>query len=119
MQNSMNSDREGTVKRVLVKVGDVIATDQPLIELVDSAANADSNVSHLGIKALFAPANGIVVEVNAKRDEAVKKGAPLFTFEAEGKKTAVTAELDCTVKIIFVQVGRRISAGEPVVTIFQ
>lgn len=119
MQNSMNSDREGTVKRVLVKVGDVIATDQPLIELVDSAANAESNVSHLGIKALFAPANGIVVEVNAKRDEAVKKGAPLFTFEAEGKKTAVTAELDCTVKIIFVQVGRRISAGEPVVTIFQ
>ena len=32
MENDLNSDMEGVVKKVLVKVDDVIATDQPLIE---------------------------------------------------------------------------------------
>lgn len=32
MENDLASDMEGTVKRILVKEGDVIATDQPLVE---------------------------------------------------------------------------------------
>ncbi len=32
MENDLNSDMGGTVKRVLVGVGDVIGTDQALIE---------------------------------------------------------------------------------------
>lgn len=32
MENDINSDKEGTVKRVLVNVDDTISTDQPLIE---------------------------------------------------------------------------------------
>ena len=32
MENDLSSDMEGTIKRVLVKDGDVIATDQPLFE---------------------------------------------------------------------------------------
>ncbi len=32
MENDLASDMEGTIKRILVKEGDVIATDQPLVE---------------------------------------------------------------------------------------
>ncbi len=32
MENDLATDIEGTIKRFLVKEGDVIATDQPLVE---------------------------------------------------------------------------------------
>lgn len=35
MENDLQSDMEGVVKNILVKEGDTIGTDQPLIEFED------------------------------------------------------------------------------------
>ena len=74
MQNNIESEMEGVVKRILVKPGEVISTDQPLIEFEVKAKAAEEEVSSKLGPTLNAPMGGTVIELLVKPGDVVKRG---------------------------------------------
>jgi len=74
---------EGTISRWLVKEGDRVERDQPIVEVTTDKVDAE----------IPAPASGTVVRILAAEGETVPVGAQLATIEpeAEGVKTAPPA----------------------------
>lgn len=69
---------KGTVVGVLVKVGDTVAKDQPLVELETDKAVVEIPSS----------ASGVVSAVNVKEGEEAAVGAVLIVVQEEGEATA-------------------------------
>ena len=85
MENDLASDMEGTVKRVLIGEGDVMATGQPLIEFAGSgetvAPEAEQEVQGSG-EVMKAPMGGTVIEFKVKPGDTVKAGDVVLVYEA-------------------------------------
>lgn len=87
MENDLACDKEGVVKRVLVGEGDVMSTDQPLIEFVVEgeavapAAEEEGAVVGSG-EVMKAPMGGTVLEFKVKPGDAVKAGDVVLVYEA-------------------------------------
>jgi 2-oxoglutarate dehydrogenase E2 component (dihydrolipoamide succinyltransferase) len=67
---------EGVVAKWLVKVGDTVAKDQPLVEISTEKVDAE----------IPSPAAGVVVEILAKEGETVPILAAIARIETEGAK---------------------------------
>src|SRR5262245_40103486 len=83
-----------TVVRLLVKTGDTISRDQPIMELETEKASVD----------LPAPATGTAKEIQVKEGDTVKVGQVLLTIEEDGQPGAAStapkaAEPEQTVKV--------------------
>ena len=74
---------EGEVIHYLVKVGDRVQTDQPLVEV-----QTDKMVAEL-----TSPCTGIVKEIRIAAGEMVKVGTSLLSLESEGGGTASSQQL--------------------------
>lgn len=70
---------EGTVVRVLVKVGDVVAKDQNVIEVETGKATVE----------LPTPVGGKIVSINVKEGEKAKVGQTVMTFDGAAAPAAV------------------------------
>jgi pyruvate dehydrogenase E2 component (dihydrolipoamide acetyltransferase) len=71
----------GDVLRVLVKPGDAVATDQPVLELETDKATVEVPIN----------VSGTVKEVRVKAGDKVKPGQAVLTIESAEKDTSATA----------------------------
>jgi 2-oxoglutarate dehydrogenase E2 component (dihydrolipoamide succinyltransferase) len=70
---------EGTISRWLVKEGDRVAVDQPLVEVTTDKVDAE----------IPSPVAGVVQKILVAEGQTVAVGAPLAMLEAEGQGKAV------------------------------
>ena len=116
MENDLACDMEGVVKQILVKEGDVIATDQPLIEFVGGEAPAGVAPAPAGpAEVMVAPMGGTVISLVAKPGDAVKAGDTLLVYEAMKMENNLVADRDGVVVKFLVSEGDVIATDQPIV----
>ena len=117
MENNLEADKGGVVKRVLVSDGDVMATDQPIIEFAAEGAAAPAAPAG-GVQAdgpvMKAPMGGTVLEVKVKVGDAVKAGDTLLTYEAMKMENNLVSERDGVIAKIMVEDGDVMSTDQPI-----
>ncbi|MDE5875117.1 MAG: acetyl-CoA carboxylase biotin carboxyl carrier protein subunit, partial [Muribaculaceae bacterium] len=116
MENDLASEIGGVVKRVLVSDGDVMATDQPLIEFEGNSGAAPAPaapVVHGEI--MVAPMGGTVIAFKVKPGDAVKAGDTLLVYEAMKMENNFMADRDGVVKEFLVKEGDVIATDQPIV----
>ncbi len=69
---------EGEITKWLVKVGDTIQADQPMVEVMTDKATVE----------IPSPVTGVVEKVNAKEGETIEVGKVLLTIKEAGKAAA-------------------------------
>ncbi len=113
MENDINSEFEGVVKRVLVKTDQVVNPDDVLIEFEDGkgAAAAVANGPVTG-PTLKAPMGGRVIEIKVKPGQKVAKGDVLLVYEAMKMENDINSEIAGTVKRILVEADQVINADD-------
>lgn len=117
MENNLEADKGGVVKRLLVADGDVMSTDQPIIEFAAEGAAAAAPAAG-GVKAdgpiMKAPMGGTVLEVKVKVGDAVKAGDTLLTYEAMKMENNLVSERDGVIAKIMVEDGDVMSTDQPI-----
>jgi len=73
---------EGTVARWLVKEGDVVEADQPLVEVTTDKVDAE----------IPAPAAGVVAKILVAEGDTIEVGAKLALLDPDGQGTATKSE---------------------------
>ena len=73
---------EGTVTRWLKQVGDVVAMDEPLLEV--STDKVDTEIP--------SPVAGVLLEIKVQEDDTIEIGADLAVIGEEGENTAPVAD---------------------------
>ena len=117
MENDLACDMEGEVKQVLVKEGEVIATDQPLIEFVGGAAPVGTSAPAPAgpAEVMVAPMGGTVISLVAKPGETVKTGDTLLVYEAMKMENNLVSDRDGVVAKFLVSEGEVIATDQPIV----
>lgn len=104
MENDLNSDMEGMVKKILVKEGDVMATDQPIIEFEPKRGPV-----------VKAPMGGKVLEITVKPGDKVADGGVVLVYEAMKMENDLNADKGGVVKAVLVKEGDTIATDQPVI----
>ena len=118
MENNLEADKGGVVKRVLVADGDVMSTDQPIIEFA-AEGEAAAPQAQGGVKAdgpiMKAPMGGTVLEIKVKVGDAVKAGDILLTYEAMKMENNLVSERDGVIAKIMVEDGEVMATDQPII----
>lgn len=115
MENDLACDMAGKVKRVLVDEGDVMSTNQPLIEFEgEGAAPAEGGVVADG-PIMNAPMGGTVLDVKVKPGDAVKKGDTILVYEAMKMENNLLSDRDGIVAKVMVEDGDVMATNQPIV----
>ena len=118
MENNLEADKGGVVKRLLVGEGDVMATDQPIIEFAGEEIAAPAPAAG-GVKAdgpvMKAPMGGTVLEVKVKPGDSVKAGDTLLTYEAMKMENNLVSERDGVIAKIMVEDGDVMATDQPII----
>lgn len=118
MENNLEADKGGVVKRVLVEDGDVMSTDQPIIEFAAEGeaapAEAQGDVKADG-PIMKAPMGGTVLEIKVKVGDAVKAGDTLLTYEAMKMENNLVSERDGVIAKILVEDGDVMATDQPII----
>ena len=117
MENDLASEIGGKVKRVLVGEGDVMATDQPLIEFEGAAvasAPASAPVSVEKGEVMLAPMGGTVLEFKVKPGDKVKAGDTILVYEAMKMENNLMAEKDGVVEELLLGNGDVMATDQPI-----
>lgn len=120
MENDLACTMGGVVKQVLVADGDVIATDQPLIEFVGEGAVAPApaaeEVAVQGSgEVMVAPMGGTVLELKVKAGDAVKVGDTLFIYEAMKMENNLVADREGVIAKVLVDEGDVMATDQPII----
>ena len=119
MENDLACDKGGVVKQILVGEGDVMATDQPLIEFaaegqtVEAAPAEGAPAGGGGV--MKAPMGGTVLELKAKPGDAVKPGDILLTYEAMKMENNLVAEREGVIARFLIDEGDVMATDQPIV----
>lgn len=121
MENDLMCDKGGKIKRVLVADGDVMSTDQPLIEFegegaapvaaAPAAAPAPAPVADGPV--FNAPMGGTVLEVKVKPGDAVKAGDTLLVYEAMKMENNLVSDRDGVIAKVMVEDGDVMNTDQP------
>ena len=117
MENDLACDKGGVVKRVLVGEGEVMATDQPLIEFVGEGAPeapAAAGVVADGPQ-MLAPMGGTVLEVKVKAGDSVNVGDTILTYEAMKMENNLVADRAGVIAKVLVEDGDVMATDQPIV----
>lgn len=120
MENDLACDKEGVVKRVLVGEGDVMSTDQPLIEFavegeaVAPVAEEEGAVVGSG-EVMKAPMGGTVLEFKVKPGDAVKAGDVVLVYEAMKMENNLMADRDGIVARLLIDEGDVMATDQPII----
>ncbi len=112
MENDINSDREGVVKRVLVKTDQVINPDDILVEFEENAPKATESKPAGNGPVLKAPMGGRIIEIKVKPGDKVAKGATLLVYEAMKMENDINAEFEGVVKNVLVTPDQVVGADD-------
>ncbi|MCH5214901.1 MAG: biotin/lipoyl-binding protein [Muribaculaceae bacterium] len=119
MENNLEADKGGVVKRILVADGDVMATDQPIIEFVGEGAAAPAAAPAGEVKAdgpiMKAPMGGTVLELKVKAGDTVKAGDVLLTYEAMKMENNLISERDGVIGKILIEEGEVMATDQPII----
>ncbi|MCH5238529.1 MAG: hypothetical protein J1E95_12175, partial [Muribaculaceae bacterium] len=113
MENDLASEIGGKVKRILIGEGDVMATDQPLIEFEGDAAAAAEAPASKGDE-LLAPMGGTILEFKVKPGDAVKAGDVLLVYEAMKMENNLMAERDGVIEALLLNDGDVMATDQPI-----
>ncbi|MDE6792718.1 MAG: carboxylase [Muribaculaceae bacterium] len=116
MENDLACDMAGIVKQILVKEGEVIATDQPLIEFVGGEAPATTPSAPAGpAEVMVAPMGGTVISLVAKPGTEVKTGDTLLIYEAMKMENNLVSDRDGIISKFLVAEGDVIATDQPII----
>ena len=115
MENELACDRGGKVKRVLIGEGDVMATDQPLIEFEGAgAAAAPAAAEVVADGGTFnAPMGGTVLEIKVKPGDHVKAGDTLLVYEAMKMENNLASDREGTIAKVLIADGDVMATDQP------
>ena len=118
MENDLACNMGGVVKRVLVSEGDVMSTDQPIIEFAAEgqtvAPAAEEEVVANG-PIMTAPMGGTVLELKVKPGDAVKAGDILLVYEAMKMENNLVSDRDGIVAKFLIEEGEVMATDQPIV----
>ena len=116
MENDLASEMGGKVKKVLVAEGDVMATDQPLIEFEGSEVSAPAQSAPQSGKGeeMLAPMGGTILEFKVKPGQAVKAGDTILVYEAMKMENNLVAERDGVVEALLLNDGDVMATDQPI-----
>lgn len=118
MENDLACDKGGVVKQILVAEGDVMSTDQPLIEFAAEgqavAPAADEEAPAAGGPVMVAPMGGTVLEMKVKVGDAVKPGDVLLTYEAMKMENNLVSEREGVIARILIEEGEVMATDQPI-----
>ena len=117
MENDLASEMGGKVKRILVNEGDVMSTDQPLIEFEGAGAPAApaGKPSSEGASSVFrAPMGGTILEFKVKPGDSVKAGDTVLVYEAMKMENNLVAENDMVIEELLLGNGDVMSTDQPI-----
>ena len=117
MENDLACDKGGTVKRVLVAEGDVMATDQPLIEFVaegEAAPKAEESAPDANGPVMNAPMGGTVLEVKVKAGDEVKPGDTLLVYEAMKMENNLVSDRAGVIAKVLIADGDVMATDQPI-----
>ena len=115
MENDLATEIGGKVKRILVGEGDVMATDQPLIEFEGEGAAEEAASSTAEGPVMVAPMGGTVIEFKVKPGDAVKAGDTVLVYEAMKMENNLASDRDGVIDQLLVKEGDVISTDEPII----
>ena len=123
MENEVFAERSGVIAEVLVKEGDAVDADQPLLTFV-GAAGADGNAPAQTAAAPEAAKNGIAAplagniwKIEVVPGQKVQEGDLLLILEAMKMENEVFADRDGTIGEIFIQEGNSVDIGQVLMTL--
>ena len=116
MENDLASEMSGKVKRVLVGEGDVMSTDQPLIEFEGApvAPSAASPKPEGKGEVMLAPMGGTILEFKVKPGDSLKAGDTILVYEAMKMENNLVAERDGVVEALLLGNGDVMSTDQPI-----
>ena len=116
MENDLASEIGGRVKRILVGEGDVMATDQPLIEFegAEIAEAAPSQAPQGQGEVMLAPMGGTILDFKVKPGDNVKAGDTILVYEAMKMENNLVAERDGVVEALLLSNGDVMATDQPI-----
>lgn len=119
MENDLACDKGGIVKRVLVAEGDVMATDQPLVEFeggeaAPASAGAPEAVTGSG-ETMNAPMGGTVLEFKVKVGDTVQPGDVVLVYEAMKMENNLMADRSGTIARLLIEEGEVMATDQPII----
>lgn len=117
MENDLACTMGGVVKRVLVGEGDVMSTDQPIIEFAaeGAAAPAAGETPAAAGPVMVAPMGGTVMEFKVKPGDAVKAGDTLLVYEAMKMENNLVSDRDGVIAAFLIEEGDVMSTDQPII----
>ncbi len=115
MENDLACTLGGVVKQILVNEGDVMATDQPLIEFVAEGAAAPAPAAAGPGEVMKAPMGGTVLELKVKPGDAVKVGDTLLVYEAMKMENNLVSDRAGVVSRFLIDEGDVMATDQPIV----
>ena len=115
MENDLACTLGGVVKQILVNEGDVMATDQPLIEFVAEGAAAPAPAAAGPVEVMKAPMGGTVLELKVKPGDAVKVGDTLLVYEAMKMENNLVSDRAGVVSRFLIDEGDVMATDQPIV----
>ena len=119
MENNLEADKGGKVKAILIADGDVMSTDQPIIEFFAEGDTAAPATDGGGVKAdgpiMKAPMGGTVLEIKVKPGDAVKAGDVLLTYEAMKMENNLVSERDGVIGKLLIEEGEVMATDQPII----
>lgn len=115
MENDLASEMGGKVKKILVNEGDVMATDQPLIEFEGEAVATGGTSKAAGEgSVMLAPMGGTILEFKVKPGDKVKAGDTLLVYEAMKMENNLMAERDGVIEALLLHDGDVMATDQPI-----
>ena len=119
MENNLEADKGGVVKKILVDEGDVMSTDQPIIEFAGEGQEAPAAEAEGGVVAdgpiMKAPMGGTILEIKVKPGDEVKAGDTLLTYEAMKMENNLISDRDGIIGKLLIEEGEVMATDQPII----
>ncbi len=125
MENTITSTVDGFVNQLAASVGDTLAAEAPLMDIVDSkdkvgtAGSAGAPVIVGSTAAITVPMPGKVLDIQVKVGDKISVGQDVLVLEAMKMENSIASELAGTVAKINVNVGDQVAADAKVIEVVE